>query len=44
LIVLLEEYGALGCDAMQFGESAAFRRNISPQPAASTSKPSKKPV
>jgi hypothetical protein len=39
-----EEYGLLGHNAKQFGESLTFRRNMPPTFSESKSKPSKKPA
>jgi hypothetical protein len=39
-----EEYGLLGCDALQFGENPPFRRNISLPSSGSKSKARKQPT
>jgi hypothetical protein len=38
------EGGGLGCNAVQFGDSLAFRRNISPLSSGSKGKPRKIPA
>jgi hypothetical protein len=41
---LNEQYSLLGCNAVQFGESATFLRNFLPPSSASKSKPRRKPA
>jgi hypothetical protein len=43
-IIVYEEYGLVGYNAMQFRDSPTFRRNISLPSLGSKSKPSKKPA